>query len=441
MYHRGRQPYRGPSRPPRSWSSRMGRGRGGTPFTQPAFESADSTTDQALRLRLQGQVLIGRALEMENLMFQGEINDLRERMAQYVQPDEGQPIAEPLHPGDSSRPRSLAERIEGAPRRSPTRAAGDNRGRTVIFREGVPLPPTVAVRPIDIHPRFLPLGNNFQEGGTGGPMFSRPQDWPDAVRENPSIRPRGVRQWGSQPVSLDDLNVYLSIGRIFYGGNRPPGRRDPVDQQRPWKALETAFFRGTVAIILEPGVFRSMNERFIPEQPYKQPFLAMVEDPHEIAPIDIVEHLTRSGITEPWFYRDTVRGYARSYLRDWARHQSRITPTTNLGRLFFILYPGDISHPEDRQFVEDATRGEETWEESSRLATPQDDSAELPMDDSTGGYLDDPVGTPMEEDEDVVPPLESVTPSTSEGTRRTMTPEDEKLDWGEEELYRPRPQS
>ena len=159
-----------------------------------------------------------------------------------------------------------------------------------------------------------------------------------------------------------------------------------------------------------------------------------------------MEHLARSGITEPWFQRDTVTGYARSYLRDWARHQARITPTTNLGRLFFITYPGDISHPEDRQFVEDATRGEETWEENSRLETPQDEPVEIPMDEPAESYLDDSVGTPMDEapmeedeNEGEVPPLEAVTPSTSEGSRRTMTPEDEKLDWGEEELYR-RPQ-
>lgn len=381
-------------------------------------------------------------------MYQGEINDLRERIAQCGQPNEGQSIAAPPHPGSTTRSRSLAERIEGALQESPARTAGDNRGRTVMAREDVPLPPTVAVHPVDIHPRFLPLGNHFQEGGTGGPMFSRPQDWPDAVHENPSIRPRGVRRWGSQPVSLDDLNVYLSIGRIFYGGNRPPGRHDPVDQQRPWKSIEAAFFRGTVGIILEPGIFRRMYEQLTPDQrvPYKQPFLATVEDPHQLAPSDIVEHLARSGITEPWFQRDTVTGYARSYLRDWARHQARITPTTNLGRLFFITYPGDISHPEDRQFVEDATRGEETWEENSRLETPQDEPVEIPMDEPAESYLDDSVGTPMDEapmeedeNEGEVPPLEAVTPSTSEGSRRTMTPEDEKLDWGEEELYR-RPQ-
>ena len=275
MYHRGRQPYRGPSRPPRNWSSHAGRGRGATPSTQNPFESADGTTDQVLRLRLQGQVFLGRALEMENLMYQGEINDLRERIAQCGQPNEGQSIAAPPHPGSTTRSRSLAERIEGALQESPARTAGDNRGRTVMAREDVPLPPTVAVHPVDIHPRFLPLGNHFQEGGTGGPMFSRPQDWPDAVHENPSIRPRGVRRWGSQPVSLDDLNVYLSIGRIFYGGNRPPGRHDPVDQQRPWKSIEAAFFRGTVGIILEPGIFRRMYEQLTPDQrvPYKQPFL------------------------------------------------------------------------------------------------------------------------------------------------------------------------
>ena len=279
----------------------------------------------------------------------------------------------------------------------------------------------------------------------GGPIFSRPQDWPDAIRENPSTRPHGIRRWGSQPVNLDDLHVYLQIGQIIYGGNRPPGRHDPVDPQCPWKAIEAAFFRGTVGIILEPGIFRSTYDQLTPERraQYKQLFLEMAEDPNQLAPRDIIEHLARSGITESWFQRDTVTGYARSYLRDWARHQTRITPTTNLGRLFFILYPNDITHPEDRQFIEDATTGEEAWGRNYQVERPQDEQVEMYPDEMAEAPMDDPVEmptdeAPMEEDEteDEVPPLEAVTPSTSEGTRRTMTPEDEKLDWGEEELYR-----
>ena len=50
--------------------------------------------------------------------------------------------------------------------------------------------------------------------------------------------------------------------------------------------------------------------------------------------------------------------------------------------------------------------------------------------------MDEPTETPTDEApmEDEVPPLKPVTPSTLEGTRRTMTPEDEKLNWGEDEL-------
>ena len=381
---------------------------------------------------------------MENSMYQGELNDLRERVRRDHQPVGGHPATTPSYSDDASRHRSLAERIDGIPLLPPARIAPGDHGEATS-REDPSLPPTVAVRPIDIHPRFLPLGTHFQEGGTGGPKFSRPQDWLGAIHENPSVRPRGIRRWGPQPVNMDDLYVYLLIGQIFYGGNRPPGRHDPVDPQRQWKAIEAAFFRGTVGIILEPGIFRATYNQLTDDQraPYRQPFLATVEDPNQLVPRDIIEHLVRSGITESWFQRDTVTEYARSYLRDWARHQTRLTPTTNLGRLFFILYPDDISHPEDRHFIEDAMRGEEPWGGNDQPETPQDEPTETHHVDSVEIPMDEPVETPMDEapmeedeDEDEVPPLEAVTPSTSEGTRRTMTPEDEKLDWGEEELYR-----
>ena len=404
-------------------------GRGATPFTQPLLESADSTNDQVLRLRLQSQVLLGRALEMENRRFQEEITNLRECMRNNNQPDGG---VTP-HPNGTHRSRSLADRIDGGQHQSPPHVVSNDRGRATITREDPSLPPTVVVRPVDIHPRFLPLGSHFQEGGTGGPMFSRPQDWSDAIHENPAVRPRGIRRWGSQLVNLDDLHVYLHIGQIIYGGNRPPGRHDPVDPQRPWKAIEAAFFQGTIAIILQPGVFRGIYEKLTPDQraPYRQPFLEAVEDPNQLAPSIVVEHLVRSGIIESWLQLDTVVGYAQSYLRDWARHQTRITVTNNMGRLFFTLYPDDIPHPEDHQFVEDAMREDESWEENKQEATPVDEQEEAPMDDEAEMPMDE------DEGEDEVPPLESVTPSTSEGTRRTMTPEDEKLDWGEEELHRP----
>ena len=87
---------------------------------------------------------------------------------------------------------------------------------------------------------------------------------------------------------------------------------------------------------------------------YMQPFPAVVEDPNQLAHRGIVEHLARSGVTESWFQHDIITGYARSYLCDWARHQTRLTPAANKGRLLFILYLGDISHLEDRHFVEDA---------------------------------------------------------------------------------------
>ena len=379
-------------------------------------------------------------------MAQEELNDLRERVRRDNQPNEEHPVVVPPYPENTGRSRSLAERIDSAPRQTPSYVIVDDHGRRVTIREDPSLPPTVVVHPVDIHPRFLPLGSHFQEGGTGGPMFSRPQDWPEAIHENLATRPRGIRRWGSQPVNLDDLHVYLRLGQIIYGGNRPPGRRDPVDPQRPWKAIEAAFLRGTVGIILEPGIFRSTYDRLTPDQRvrYKQPFLETAEDPNLLAPRDIIEHLARSGITESWLQRNTVTGYARSYLRDWARHQTRITPTTNLGRLFFILYPNDITHPEDRQFIEDATRGEEAWGGNYRSETPWDGPAERYQDKMAEAPVEEPVEIPMDEapmeedeNEDEVPPLEAVTPSTSEGTRRTMTPEDEKLDWGEEELYRP----
>ena len=78
------------------------------------------------------------------------------------------------------------------------------------------------------------------------------------------------------------------------------------------------------------------------------------------------------------------------------------------------LYPNGIDCQEDCQFIKDAAMEEERWGES-RL----------------GQRL-------MDEDEDDVPPLELVTPlNPPQGNLRAVTPGDEKLDWGEDELYEP----
>lgn len=331
---------------------------------------------------------------MENLMLQGEVRYLRERF-------QGQPP----DPRRISRSRPLADRIGWERRQSLPRMAVDHRGGATAARTEAIRPPTVTVSPVDIHPRFLPLGDHFQAGGTGSPMFSHPQDWPEAIRENASLRPRGVRRWGAHLVNLDDLHVYVQLGQTIYGGNRPPGRNDPVDPQRPWRAIEAAFFRATVAIILQPHALAGIYGQLTPDQraPYRQPFLAAVEDPNRLNPKDVVQHLIRSGMIEFWFQLDTVVGFAQSYLRDWARHQSQVTTTTELGQLFQFLYPEGIPHQDDCNFVEDAANDEDTWERS--------------------GATEAPIG-----EEDEVPPLEPQTPSPELESSR-MTPIEERVDY------------
>ena len=374
---------------PRPQLSRPTLGGGGDnpfdDFTRVIPGNADDAAN-VLRLRLRGQAFLSRALELENQLL---------RRA-------GGP--------DLGGRRPLANRIDWSSHQPPAHTVVHGRGEVVIAEPGLVLPPVVVVQPVGVHPRFLPLGANFQEGGTGGPLFTRPQDWPDAIRKNPSMRPRGVRQWGTHLVNLDDLHVYIQLGRIIYGGNRPPGRRDPIDPQCPWKAIEAAFFRETVAIILQPHDFTEICRRLTHNQrtPYQQPFLAAMEDPNQLDRRDVVEHLIRSGVIENWIRLDTVTRYAQSYLRDWARHQAEITTATTLGRLFLSLYPEGIPHQKDRHFIEDALTGE-AWEENGIVEEPMDE-------------------------EDEVPPLEPRTPSPAQEITRIVTPEDEKLDWGEDEL-------
>jgi len=406
MSHRGRP------RPPRTQPNSDDLNGGANPYrgrNHPPAGRTDSPTDQILRLRLESQGLLSRALEMENSMLLGEIRHLRERARSNASPGAGRPQDQPPDLGRSPQPQSLAERIDWVRNQPPPHAVVDHRSGMVTFRTDATRPPTVDVRPVGIHPRFLPLGDHFQEGGTGSPLFSRPQDWSNAIDENPSVRPRRVRRWGTHSVNLDDLHIYVQLGQYIYGGNRPPGRRDPIDPQRPWRMIEAAFFRATVALILQPRTFTDIYKRLTPDQrtPYQQPFLAPVGDPNRLDPRDIVQHLVRSGIIEHWFRLDTVIGFAKSYLRDWARHQAQITATTELGQLFMAEYPSGITHQNDCDFVEDAANEEDTWEEN--------ETVEVSMDE-----------------EDEIPPLEQQTPSSPAGTPRTMTPEDERVNYGDD---------
>ena len=195
------------------------------PFhTQDTFSpgSTDSATD-VLRLHLQGQLLLGRALALENQMFRGEVDRLREQV-QFGALPAGHQVG-----GSTGGQRSLADRIDWSGHQpAGHHTVSDDHGG-VVTPPVVPTP--VGPRPVGIHSRFLPLGANFQEGGTGGPMFSRLQDWPGTIHRNSSVRPHGVRQWGTHLVNFDDLHVYAQMGQMVYGGNRPPGRRDPVDPQ------------------------------------------------------------------------------------------------------------------------------------------------------------------------------------------------------------------
>ena len=119
-----------------------------------------------------------------------------------------------------------------------------------------------------------------------------------------------------------------------------------------------------------------------------------------------MQHLVRMGVSKNWLQLDTVVGYTRSYLRDWVCHQPEITTDMEMGELFLLLYPEGIPHQNDRRFVEDAT-AEETW---------------------TGEVV---VEVHIDK-EDEPPPLEPQNPS--QGTPRTTTPDDKRLDWGEDDL-------
>ena len=70
-------------------------------------------------------------------------------------------------------------------------------------------------------------------------------------------------------------------------------------------------------------------------------------------------------------------------------------------------------HPEDRQFIEDATTGEEAWGRNYQVERPQDEPVEMYPDEMAETPMDNPVEmptdkAPMEEDEteDEVPPCQ-----------------------------------
>ena len=139
-----------------------------------------------LRLRLQGQVILNRAMEMEYTLYRQQVNRLLGRVHTGETPvavqDDVNGGGQTDESGGGQRP--LVERIGLLEHQPPSHRADDIGGIDVAGRQ----PTAVDVRPTGFHPQFLPLGPNSQKGG-GGPRFSRPQDWTDAIRKNPAMRP------------------------------------------------------------------------------------------------------------------------------------------------------------------------------------------------------------------------------------------------------------
>ena len=189
--------------------------------------------------------------------------------------------------------------------------------------------------------------------------------------------------------------------------------------------MEAAFIRGTVSVVLRPHLFSEIHDQLIPSQRtrYKKPFLAAIEDQNQLAIRDVIQHLIRSGMTKSWIQLDTVVGYARSFLRDWAHHRQNITPTTDMGQLFTSLYPDGISHQGDPNYIEDAAAGEEHWEEAAPVDTPMDEDA------PTAEREEDAPPEEEEEGEEDAPLSEPSTLTIPQGRSRTETPEDERLDY------------
>ena len=175
------------------------------PFDLPLNSSAKGTADM-LRLCLQGQVILIRAMEMEYTLYRQQVNCLLGRVRTGEMPvaiqDNVNGGGQTDESGGGQRP--LVERIGLSEHQPPSHRADDIGGIDVAGRQLT----AVDVRPTGFHPRFLPLRLNSQKGG-GGPRFSRPQDWTDAIRKNPAMRPRGIRRWGTHLIHLGDLHIYI----------------------------------------------------------------------------------------------------------------------------------------------------------------------------------------------------------------------------------------
>lgn len=104
----------------------------------------------------------------------------------------------------------------------------------------------------DVHSHSL-LRNNFQEGGTGDPMFLWPQDWPDTIHQNLPSRPQGVQHQGFYPVNLNDSHICVQTGQMVCKSNRPPtNHHNLIDSQPLQKVIEAIFFQEVIMILLQP---------------------------------------------------------------------------------------------------------------------------------------------------------------------------------------------
>ena len=156
--------------------------------------SAESTTNQILQVRLQARDLLGQALEMENSVLQAEIHCLQGRLDATPRsyglsvPSLLQPIPlDRASRGERNQPaRPLTERLDWVDTWSQPRTIVGRR-REMANRMVRARPSMVLIDPVGFNVRFLPLGDHFQEGGMGSPLFSQPQDWPDTINKNPSL--------------------------------------------------------------------------------------------------------------------------------------------------------------------------------------------------------------------------------------------------------------
>ena len=155
------------------------------PFYLPLNSSAEGAAD-VLCLRLQGQVILNRAMEMEYTLYRQQVNRLLGRVRTGETPvaiqDDVNGGGQTDESGGGQQP--LVERIGLSEHQPPSHRADSVGGIDVAGRQ----PTAVDVRLTGFHPRFLPLRLKSQKGG-GGPWFSRPQDWTDTIHKNPAMRP------------------------------------------------------------------------------------------------------------------------------------------------------------------------------------------------------------------------------------------------------------